>query len=65
MAPPDGDVVEVCHAYTCQMRTTFYFHQKEINEIAQLMRKTKRTDPLSRSDAPSPTPSPTSKKGLA
>jgi hypothetical protein len=26
VAPPDGNAVEVCHAYTCQMRSTFYFH---------------------------------------
>ena len=44
VAPPDGDVVEVCHAYTCQMKTTFYFHQKDINEIAALMKKTKKAD---------------------
>ena len=44
VAPPDGDAVEVCHAYTCQMKTTFYFHQKDINEIAALMKKTKKAD---------------------
>jgi hypothetical protein len=32
VAPLDGDAVEVGHAYTCQMKTTFYFHQKDINE---------------------------------
>src|SRR5262247_700706 len=25
VAPPDGNTVEVCHAYTCQMKTDFYF----------------------------------------
>ncbi|MGO8843715.1 MAG: hypothetical protein ACLQF1_22120, partial [Methyloceanibacter sp.] len=53
VAPPDGDAVEVCHAYTCRMKTTFYFHQEDINEIV--------TTRPSRSAAPSPTPSPISK----
>jgi hypothetical protein len=44
VAPPDGNAVEVCHAYTCRMKTTFYFHQKDINEIAALMKKTKKAD---------------------
>jgi hypothetical protein len=44
VAPPDGDAVEVCHAYTCRMKTTFYFHPKDIQEIAALMKKTKRAD---------------------
>jgi hypothetical protein len=44
MAPPDGDAVEVCHAYTCQMKTTYYFHPKDIAEIAALVRKTKKAD---------------------
>jgi hypothetical protein len=44
VTPPNGDVVEVCHAYTCAMKTTFYFHQKDINEIAALMKKTKKAD---------------------
>ena len=44
VAPPQGQAVEVCHAYTCKMKTTFYFHQKDINEIAALMKKTKQAD---------------------
>lgn len=44
VAPPDGEAVEVCHAYTCRMKTTFYFHPKDIAEIAALMKKTKRAD---------------------
>ena len=44
MAPPDGNAVEVCHAYTCQMKSTFYFHPKDIAEIAALVKKTKRAD---------------------
>ncbi len=38
VAPPDGKSVEVCRAYTCAMKTTFYFHQQYINQLAALMR---------------------------
>jgi hypothetical protein len=44
VAPPDGNAVEVCHAYTCQMRTSFYFHPEDIADIAAVMKKTKRAD---------------------
>lgn len=44
VAPPQGDAVEVCHAYTCAMKTTFYFRAKDIREIATVMKKTKRAD---------------------
>jgi hypothetical protein len=44
VAPPDGNPVEVCHAYTCQMKSTFYFRSTDIAEIAALMNKTKRAD---------------------
>ena len=44
VAPPDGDAVEVCHAYTCQMKSTFYFRSKDITDIAALMNKTKSAD---------------------
>jgi len=44
VAPPDGNAVEVCHAYTCQMKSTFYFHPKDIAAIATLMKKRKRAD---------------------
>lgn len=44
VAPPDGNAVEVCHAYTCQMRSTFYFHPRDIADIAEVMKKTKRDD---------------------
>jgi hypothetical protein len=44
VAPPKGDAVEVCHAYTCQMKTTFYFHAKDIRDIAAVMTKTKKAD---------------------
>ena len=44
VAPPDCNAVEVCHAYTCQMKSTFYFHPKDIAEIAAMMKKTKRAD---------------------
>jgi hypothetical protein len=44
VAPPEGNSVEVCHAYTCQMKTTFYFRPKDIQDIAAVMRKTKKGD---------------------
>ena len=56
VAPPDGNAVEVCHAYTCQMKSTFYFHPKDIAEIASLMKKTKRADTPFEVAAPSPMP---------
>jgi hypothetical protein len=44
VAPPDGDAVEVCHAYTCKMKTTFYFHPKDIADITAEMRRVKHGD---------------------
>jgi hypothetical protein len=44
VAPPEGQAVEICHAYTCKLKTTYYFHKKDIAELAALMRKTKRAD---------------------
>ena len=44
VAPPDKNSVEVCHAYTCQMKTDFYFRSKDIQDIAEVMRKTKKGD---------------------
>ena len=44
VAPPDGNTVEVCHAYTCQMKDTFYFRSKDIQDIAAEMRKVKKGD---------------------
>jgi len=46
VAPPDpqGKAVEVCRAYTCSQKTTFYFHKKDIAQIAAVMRKVKRSD---------------------
>ena len=38
VAPPDGDAVEVCHAYTCQMKSTFYFRSTDIADIAARMK---------------------------
>jgi hypothetical protein len=46
VAPPDGNTVEVCHAYTCQMKTTFYFRPKDIQDITAEMRKVKKGDTL-------------------
>ena len=37
VAPPDKNSVEVCHAYTCAEKTTFYFRPKDIKEIATVM----------------------------
>ena len=44
VAPPERNSVEVCHAYTCQMKTTFYFRPKDMKDIETVMRKTKRAD---------------------
>ena len=44
VAPPDKNSVEVCHAYTCAEKTTFYFRTKDIKEIAAVMSKTKKGD---------------------
>ena len=44
VAPPQGQAVEVCHAYTCKMKTTYYFHKSDIAELAALMRRTKKAD---------------------
>jgi hypothetical protein len=44
VAPPEGDAVEVCHAYTCKMKTTYYFHKSDIAELAALMKRTKKAD---------------------
>ena len=57
VAPPDGDAVEVCHAYTCQMKSTFYFRSKDIsgNRGADEQDEDAPTRP-SRSAEPSPMP---------
>ncbi len=44
VAPPDGDRVEVCRAYTCAQKTTYYFHPAYIKQLAALMKKTKKAD---------------------
>ncbi len=46
VSPPDPNTraVEVCRAYTCAKKTTFYFHRKDIAELGALMRKVKRSD---------------------
>jgi hypothetical protein len=46
VAPPDPQThaVEVCRAYTCAQKSTYYFHKKDIAELRELMRKTKRAD---------------------
>ena len=44
VAPPQGQAVEVCHAYTCKMKTTYYFHKADIAELAALMKRTKKAN---------------------
>ena len=44
VAPPAGNAVEVCHAYTCQIKTTFYFRSNDIQDISTEMRKVKNGD---------------------
>ena len=44
VAPPEKNSVEVCHAYTCAMKTTFYFRPKDIRDIEAVMHKTKKGD---------------------
>ena len=59
VAPPEGNSVEVCHAYTCQMKTTFYFRPKDIqvHRCGDVQDEEGRHAP-SKSAAPSPMPSP-------
>jgi hypothetical protein len=42
--PPQGNRVTVCHAYTCKMQDTYTFSQRDIAEIAAIMKKVKRSD---------------------
>jgi hypothetical protein len=44
VAPPEKNTVEVCHAYTCSKKTTFYFRPKDIKDIELVMRQTKKGD---------------------
>jgi hypothetical protein len=46
VAPPDPKTraVEVCRAYTCAQKSTYYFSKKDIAELGALMRKVKRSD---------------------
>ncbi len=41
---PNGNTLFICHAYGCQMQTPVKFRAAQINEIAELMRKTKKAD---------------------
>lgn len=36
---PKGATVHVCHAYGCQMRTKFTFNEKDLAELAAIMKK--------------------------
>lgn len=40
---PSGDTVFVCHAYGCQMQTPVKFGSQQIKDIAELMRKTRKS----------------------
>lgn len=42
--PPSGNAVTVCHAYGCQKTSRVVFSGKEVAQIAQLMKKTKKKD---------------------
>jgi hypothetical protein len=42
--PPHGNKVTVCHAYSCKEQTIYSFSQKDIAEIAAIMKKVKRAD---------------------
>jgi hypothetical protein len=44
VAPPEKNAVEVCRAYTCSQKTTFYFRPKDMKDIEAVMHKTKRAD---------------------
>jgi hypothetical protein len=44
MDAPKANRVEVCHAYTCQMKTSYEFTSTNIAEITSLIRKIKRND---------------------
>jgi len=43
-APPDGNRVTVCHAYTCKEQTPYTFNKAQMAEIKALMRRVKRSD---------------------
>jgi hypothetical protein len=43
-APPQGNKVTVCHAYSCKQQTTYAFSREDIAEIAAVMKKVKRSD---------------------
>jgi hypothetical protein len=42
--PPQGNRVTVCHAYSCKEQTIYTFSQKDMAEIATIMKKVKRAD---------------------
>jgi hypothetical protein len=41
---PNGNTLFICHAYGCQSQTPVKFRAAQINEIAALMRKTRKAD---------------------
>jgi hypothetical protein len=44
VAEPRGNVVYVCHAYGCQLKTKFRFTEADIAELRTLMTKTRLAD---------------------
>jgi hypothetical protein len=44
VSPPQVNRIEVCHAYTCQMKTPYTFSKSEIIKISGIMRRVKRSD---------------------
>ena len=42
--PPRGNTVYVCSAYGCQKQTAVTFHAEQLQQIADLMKKTKKAD---------------------
>ncbi len=43
-APPQGNRVTICHAYTCKEQTPYTFRPKDVAEISAIMTKVKRAD---------------------
>lgn len=44
VTPPHGNKVTVCHAYSCKEQTSYTFNQREMAEIAAIMKKVKRAE---------------------
>jgi hypothetical protein len=42
--PTQTNKVEICHAYTCKLKSPYYFRKGDVANLAALMRKVKRND---------------------